>query len=323
MMKTLVGLTFCTSILLVSLETMAIPLNQNYLEQKPTFFSSLATENSSKPIILLRKGAGKNNVVQGMAIDSKHKTLYTLHVTGKPEKGAINCFKINDKTKQWTASDNQLPSDLIGHQGITIDPVSGSLYSSSGPGVKNKGWHIIQFTYKPNALPEQTKIIKVFDEKYNKNLNTMPSISPDGKIMVVRGKKGKTNIIRIYSLPKIKNRTNITSGFDHEWEVDPTFTKDDRPFQALTTDGKYVYILSGRGNLLPKHLYVYNLSGKIIQKINNFHLGLKEAKSAGNSSHWEPEGLAIDGVRNELNILFAVGDKGQRTAHLHRVKIQN
>ncbi|ATO19466.1 hypothetical protein BS636_07235 [Acinetobacter sp. LoGeW2-3] len=322
-MKILLTCTLGLSIYLISLGAIAIPLNQNFLEKKSTFFSNLFDQYSNKPTLVLRRGAGKNNVVQGLTIDSKRETFYTLHVTGNPEKGVLNRFKINNKAKQWIASDTQNPSNLIGHQGITLDPLSGTLYSSSGTGVVNNGWYITKFNYSPKSLPKNIKIIKVFDETYNTNLNTMPSISPDGKIMVVRGKKGKSNIIRIYSFPKIRNQTDITSKFNNEWQVDPDFTQGGQPFQAMTTDGRYVYMLSGKGNLFSKRLYVYDLSGKIIQKIDNLNLGMREARTIGNSNLWEPEGLAIDGVRKELNILFAVGDKGHRKAHLHRVRIQD
>ena len=56
-----------------------------------------------KKIKLHRLGKGKNNVTQGLVIDDKTDGLYTLHVTGKPEKGVVNYFLLVDESNKITA----------------------------------------------------------------------------------------------------------------------------------------------------------------------------------------------------------------------------
>ena len=295
----------------------ANPIDPRVISQESSFFKKTKTLT---PITLIRKGVGKNNVVQGLTLDNQNQVLYSLNVTGNPEKGVLNRFKISNQFI-WTALDAQKPSPYIGHQGISFDALSQTIYSSAGSAVENKGWHIVQFKYQKNRLPENINIIRVFNDAYNKNLNTMPSISPDGKLLVVRGKQGKYNVIRTYNFNQVRNQKDLTSSFVKEWKVDLDLTENGQPFQAMTTDGKYVYMLSGKGDHAPKRLYIYTIDGQLVQKVNNVQLGLAQAKLMGTGQLWEPEGLAIDTKRKQLIFMYAVGDSKQRKAHLYSVDI--
>ena len=62
--------------------------------------SHLNDDVVTKKVRLYRDGEGKNNIVQGVAIDRFSSDIYTLHTTGKPEKGVINRFLINNKKKE-------------------------------------------------------------------------------------------------------------------------------------------------------------------------------------------------------------------------------
>lgn len=309
--------TFGSLILLsLSLSLSAAPLNQQYLSQP-------LTGNGGEPVTLIRKGVGKDRVVQGLAIDPTHKFIYSSNVTGNPEKGVINRFHMKSSHVLY-AIDAQLPFAYIGHQGITVDADSGTLYTSTGSAVKNHGWYITKFTYNKNEIPTDFKVIRIFDNSYSKKISAMPSISPDNKILAIRARKNQKNYVRIYDFNEFKKNEDQADKLPYnEWIVDDGLTKDNYPFQAITTDGKYIYLMSGKSDKLPKRLYIYDLKGKIVQKIDNLRIGYDDAFDFSQSGAWEPEGLAIDNKSKELLLFFALGDAGSRIGRIFRMKIQD
>ena len=305
--------TFSASLTVASTVLYAQPIQITAIQDNAP--SSLSTPS----ITLQRKGAGKNNVVQGIALDQKRDLAYTMHVTGNPEKGAINRFNFNTSTSFIQSKDVQLPSSMIGHQGITVDPATGDLLTSAGKDIKNRGWHIVRFRYTPNAVPT-FQIIPVFTKGYSKGANAMPSFSPDGRYLVIRGNKDKTNIIRVYERPNLESLA--TQKPRYEWAVTSGLTSENYPFQALTTDGRYVYMLSGNGNPnLLKRLHIYTIQGQLVQKIDNLSLGQAEAKQMGSASVWEPEGLTFNLADNQLYIFYGVGEKGKKLGRIYKVQV--
>lgn len=64
------------------------------------FISHLNDDIVTRKVRLYRDGEGKNNIVQGVVIDRFSSDIYTLHTTGKPEKGVINRFSLTTKKKK-------------------------------------------------------------------------------------------------------------------------------------------------------------------------------------------------------------------------------
>ncbi|RJT46760.1 hypothetical protein [Rahnella woolbedingensis] len=275
------------------------------------------------PTVLYRLGPGRNNVAQGIALESDKRILYSLHVTGNPEQGVLNRFIDIDGKGKLVAIDYQKPSSLIGHQGITIIPGSDFLLSSTGNGIKNKGWYISLFKYTPYDAPSSFSSIQVFDSSYSTTANTMPVVTPDSNHLLVRGRINNHNIIRVYDLTKINflQSSDIRKKPSFEWQVDDEVTKDKYYFQAITADNNFVYILSGKAGKEHKRLYTYLLDGTLVSKADNVILGEKDAISSGKEGHWEPEGMAIDSRKKELYMLFAVGDKGKRLGNIYKLEL--
>ncbi|CAB1218760.1 phage baseplate protein [Acinetobacter bouvetii] len=280
----------------------AIPLNARHLEQELDLAQTPHIGDAAPPITLIRMGLGNQHIIQGLAIDQKHKLLYTTHVEGDPEQGVINRFHLQN-SNLWSAQDAQKPSPLIGHQGISVDPHSDFLLSSAGSTVPNKGWYMLKFQYMTNAEPRNPQIIQLFDKRYSKITNSMPVITPDGQYLLVRGNINHMNVIRVfkYDLIARKNLSDISLLYEDEWNIDSGLTQHQAAFQGLTTDGNYVYLLSGGKNAHPKRLYVYDLSGNLIQKMDAVTLGQLDMLFNHRIDYWEPEGLTV-----ELRLAFEV-----------------
>ncbi|EFE0636774.1 hypothetical protein Q5506_24275 [Escherichia coli] len=276
-----------------------------------------------KKIKLYRLGSGRNNVVQGVVIDNKRRNLYTLHMSGKPEKGVVNVFFIDEKSNQITAHSFQKPTDFIGHQGLTYDCNSGYLVSSTGEAFTSRGWFVTHFKYNHQAFPHDMKFTKVFDAPYKPHLSTMPTLTLDAKYLIVRSKLKTRELLRVYDTEKVdfRNSIDISSEENLEWFIDEGLTKDGYVLQAITADNKYIYLLSGGKNRESKRLYIYTLTGKLIRKFNNVTIGKQDAIKSGKEKHWEPEGLAIDSKSKSLVIMYALGDYKKRFAQLYYVPL--
>lgn len=280
------------------------------------------TDVQFKKQVLFRAGKGKDNVIQGIALDISHSYLYSLNVTGRPEKGVINRF-IYSSTGNLISDAVQTPSDIIGHQGLSIIPADGGILASAGESIANKGWHIVKLTFAPGSTPLNVHFIKIFEPEFKGNISTMPTITPDGDKVIIRGVIGKKNILRIYQGKAINyDLADWSHGHFTQWQISPELTKDKYVLQAMTTDGKNIFLLSGGGNDLPKRLFTYDFDGKLIAINNSVTLGKNEASLSGIERHWEPEGMAYDSKTNNLLMVFAIGDHGTRKALMFRIPLQ-
>ena len=83
----------------------------------------MSDSNSYNTKILNRIGTGHGNVVQGFCIDKKNGALYTTHVSSAFVEGeewaVINKFQ-DEATLFSVATHSTAPSNIIGHQGISI-----------------------------------------------------------------------------------------------------------------------------------------------------------------------------------------------------------
>lgn len=269
-------------------------------------------------------GPGKNNVVQGVAIDHKNNALFTLHVTGKPDKGVINRFDYPLEKVAYTGS-YQIPSALIGHQGITVDERTNWLWSSAGKAYDSPGRYINGFRFSTDNGLEDARFVKVYGDEFRDYGYTMPVLSPSSKFLIVNAFKNGKYFIRVFDTTKIDlyHLDNIDGMQVFEWTIDSSLVKDKYFLQAVASDGKYVYLFGGGDNKLDKRLYVYTLSGELVQKLDHFTLGKEDALKSGSEAHWEPEGLVYDEKSRSLLFLFANGDKGARFATLYKIKINN
>ncbi|MDN5511687.1 MAG: hypothetical protein L0G64_05090 [Acinetobacter sp.] len=299
-----------------------VPLDARHLEQEFDSPDPANLGDAAPPITLIRTGLGNYYIVQGLALDHRNQFLYTTHVEGHPEQGVINRFKLNS-SNLWSAQDAQKSSPLVGHQGISVDPQSDFMFASAGSGILNKGWYILKFQYMPNAEPMNPQVIQVFDKRYNKITNTMPAITPDGKYLLVRGNNHKSNLIRIFKLDLItkKNLTDLCFLYEDEWPIDAGLTQDRCAFQGLSTDGAYIYLLSGNKNKGPKRIYVYDFAGKLLQKMDAVTLGHFDTSLSHAIQYWEPEGLTVDSQNQQLYVLYSIGNSGQFLGRIYRMKI--
>lgn len=297
------------------------PLNADLLQQNPPI--TQATDKSVLPVetILMRIGKGKNNTVQGIAIDDIRHHLFSLNVTGNPEQGVINEFAEDGKSTRKAVSAGW-SSDWIGHQGLAYDPIGKKLWVAAGHRIDDYGRYVVSLRYRADNLPTDIQPVKVFPNTYKKRISTMPAMSPDGRYLIVRGEIKDQMVIRVFDRNKkdFGKYVNMSSHVAFEWPVPANLVSEKAPLQAMATDGTYVYLLSGTLDSEDKKLYVMTLDGKPVQTLD--HLTIGKEHSVEVKGTWEPEGLMIDPAhQNELNVLFATGPIGHRIARMYTVPI--
>ncbi|MGR4035159.1 hypothetical protein LB437_12065 [Escherichia coli] len=211
------------------------------------FISHLNDDIVTRKVRLYRDGEGKNNIVQGVVIDRFSSDIYTLHTTGKPEKGVINRFSLTTKKKSCSIVISKT-TEFIGHQGIGFDPFEGG-NNVCGNAFANKGWFVTYFKYNDFSFPYEMKIIKIFDRPYNTRVSTMPVLTLDAKYLIVRSKLNGRDLLRVYNSEEVNFRieSDISSEQNIEWFIDAGLTNDNYVLQAITADNKYIYLLSGEG----------------------------------------------------------------------------
>lgn len=306
------------------LDTSALETNENpsLYTKFIGFISNSDKISSQKPEIILNKYNPQDpNVVQGLVIDNRQDYIYTMTSLGKPEKSIITRYKY--KADGTLLPDIAQPeTNIIGHQGITLDPLTGTIWTTAGNGIKNKGWYIVGFKFNDPSSLNNPIIKQVFDKDYKNYTPAMPSISPSGQYIVVAGHNIKNNssVIRVFDFRNLINNSGLSKPI-YEWSIDKSLFKNNFFFQALTTDGNYVYLLGGGENKLNKRIYVYNLKGEIIQKLENVNIG-KPSFTNNNNIRWEPEGLSIDSKNNNLLIMYESNDNSHKYAEIFKTPIK-
>ncbi|EIX4510456.1 hypothetical protein MKI77_004444 [Escherichia coli] len=285
--------------------------------------SHLNDDVVTRKVRLYRVGEGKNNIVQGIAFDRFSSDIYTLHTTGKPEKGVINRFSLTTNKRKTRALSCQKPTEFIGHQGIGFNPFEGRIITSAGNTLANKGWFITHFKYNAFSFPDEMIITKVFDRPYNTRVSTMPVLTSDAKYLIVRSKLNGRDLLRVYNRAEVNFwvGSDISSEQNIEWFIDADLTIDNYALQAITADNKYIYLLSGGNNRKSKRIYIYTLKGELVRKLNSVTIGHKDSLNSGKEKHWEPEGLAIDSRSKSLVIMYALGDHKKRFAQLYYIPL--
>lgn len=264
---------------------------------------------------------GDNRAVQGLAWDNYGSRFYVLQMHGSKENpyGIINRFS-QSKRLNLTAQDAQLPTKIIGHQGISPSPWKEfTLLTTAGPDVKNFGLYITALYYSPDKESQHIKLIKVFPDKYSSINYAMPAISPTKKKLLALGRKEGKRIARVYNLTlgKAPEDALYQSTSFIEWEISPSLTSGKNyPLQADALSEKRVYLLSGF--ISPKQykkLYIYNINGSLINKLE-IHLVSDEFKK------FEPEGLSVNIKNNSIMILFNIERKdGYKMSYIYSVPL--
>ena len=128
--------------------------------------------------------------------------------------------------------------------------------------------------------------------------SSTPTVSTNGKYLVVRGYQSSINRIFVYYLSDVINSAGgagVTPFLEFDTHPDQNNTNTMK-FQGILCDNDVIYCLTGYSQItVNKLLYAYTLKGELISK-KEITTGKTWAENKGSilsQKKWEPEGLAL------------------------------
>ncbi|GLS87672.1 hypothetical protein GCM10010873_26460 [Cypionkella aquatica] len=297
---------------------------------EPAINFAKATEESAarNRFDLTRAGDGAGRVLQGAVAIEETNALYTMQQNTAGKSMVINKFDLSGDKKQ-TASRFSEPSDLLGHQGLTVDYISGSprFWTSANADVKSAADYAVRFSVTEDGarglLIGDYQRFKLFDRAAGDGSST-PAVSLDGRYLVVKqtGSKSDTSIIRVFDLEALVNggAGDYATGFHlSEFTIGSEILDADQPVQALASDGSYIYVVTGFGkNGIDNRIAKYSMLGDLVSAKLDFTVGNTVSLEDGTGKKNEPEGLFWMRDQGVTRLALAMSS-GNADAHRARI----
>jgi len=228
----------------------------------------------------------QTSVFQGFVFDNKSKYLYVSNKSGgsgSSETTMITKYELDGDGHPDEVSHSG--SLLVGHaQDLSIeyfDENNTYLWTSSANG---RGVSRINYNGSSSSIDN---VFTLLPTGYG---SSTPSVSTNGRYLVVRGLSNSINTVFVYKLDEVLS--GLTTPIA-QWNVDPDQNNQTNVhyFQGILCDNDIVYCLSGYNQTSGvKKLYAYTLNGDLLFK-KDIETGKSWASNRGNK--WEPEGLSI------------------------------
>lgn len=273
--------------------------------------------------ILTAQGTGAGNVMQGFCEDPYLGELYSMHVTGSPEKTVINKYESNGKRTQTGHRWNSVATADVGHQGLDICwDKDGNRYFWSSANISDSDYEdkVRRFQISDGAGTDLAISGSVLYTLFSGAGNgyVTPCVSLDGRWLVAENSAGGVpTTIRVFDLNELLEggAGDYSSNYIYEFT-----TKDINgstlPLQDMACDGSYIYIVAGDSDTANENtVLVYSLDGTLIQEFDALVVGKTEALADDTGTDaYEPEGLnwLWHNGRPMLALLNASGDSGNR-----------
>ena len=267
---------------------------------------------------LTKQGAGAANVIQGFASDPYTGELYTSHATGSPFTAVINKFEADGIRAQTSYRWNSTPSSDLGHAELDISwDKSGNrwFWTGENSAVTNQARYIKRFQISDGSGTELTfsnvQQYQVWGTDVTGNASATACCSLDGRYLITEYNGATVTRVRVFDLNALMNggAGDYSSSYIYEWSFD--LNPSAYPFQSLASDGAYVYIFLGNintGNTLK--VFVYTITGELVQEIDDFTVGETEAQGDGAGTFYSLEGAGWiwHGGQPMLAISISSGD---------------
>ncbi|OOH84936.1 hypothetical protein BMT54_12060, partial [Pasteurellaceae bacterium 15-036681] len=239
-------------------------------------------------------------ILQHIVYDYVNKHYYAQSVKSGTLTGGDELVVLTRYTRDGTTylkSDiESAVSNKIGHQGLGLEyTLNGiKLWATAGSHYYPNNVHYALRFSPPNDGGDIAEIeeFKVWDSEKDKVRNYLSSsvaISPHGDLMCVFGiwDEQKQGRIRIFDMNVFSaGAGDYTDKWLYTWDLPDEYDGGTKPCQAVTTDGKFVYVLLGGDDV-----QVFTLDGHRVFKTNHA-IGKKkcaELVTKGYTNSYEPE----------------------------------
>jgi hypothetical protein len=224
------------------------------------------------------------------------------------------------RAKNWTN-----PLEVIGHQGLAIQYINSERYfwgALNENYSSDSGVYAIRYRLEGGAL-NSIEFFKVFADR-NTTQPTSPTISADGKYLIVQMVRENEYEIRSFNLDMLSHEGDFSNSYTHHFILKRDRNKNG-PYalQALASDGARIFMLMGSFKVDEINiLNIYTIDGSFIESIS-LTSGEDRARNTGKGTHYEPEGLTWLNTAegSELILQVAAGDGKNRSCLLYGTSI--
>ena len=237
-------------------------------------------------------GQYANSVFQGFVYDNKNNYLYTSHkssATGT-EQTTLNKYELDgDGSPDVVSTSNEI---YVGHaQDLSIEYIDESDFRLWTSNQNGDGASRINFNGSSTTFTSYSLLPSGYS-------SSTPTVSTNGKYLVVRGYQSSINRIFVYYLSDVINSAGgagVTPFLEFDTHPDQNNTNTMK-FQGILCDNDVIYCLTGYSQTtVNKLLYAYTVKGELISK-KEITTGKTWAENKGSilsQKKWEPEGLAL------------------------------
>lgn len=282
-------------------EPVVAPVSRPAAAPEPAPTMRVATEE-----VPVSKGisAGRNampvmvqvdGIPQDFAFDPQGGFVYvqSLRKSAGQETGFISRLRLDGLTASIV--DSNLPSQSVGHQGVSVEHRSGSKVWVWVSRYGDNGRDAVRFPYQAGVEPRQVETFTFFGPGYMQKNVTMPKVCADGKHLLVRGRiSSREQIVRIFSLATLNagGPGDYSAKAVYEWPLPAEMLAGGLPLQGIACDGNYVYAVVGNARMDEEKMFVkLTLDGKPVQRVADFSVSRQAASLDG--KQFEPEGISV------------------------------
>ena len=204
------------------------------------------------------------SVFQGFVYDNKNNFLYTSHksnVLGSTEETTINKYELDgDGTPNHLSESNEI---YVGHaQDLSIEYIDESDFRLWTSNQNGDGASRINFNGQGTTFTSYSLLPSGYS-------SSTPTVSTNGKYLVIRGYQSSINRIFVYYLSDVINSNGgagVTPILEFDTHPDQNNTQTMK-FQGILCDNDVIYCLTGYNTTsVNKLLYAYTLKGEVLFK---------------------------------------------------------
>ena len=266
-------------------------------------------------------GSTTSRGAQSFAFDDRTRSMFIT------EGGFISRYNMDGPVAVFQAEPSVDGSAVLGHQGLAVEYLKSGikLWSTSVQG----GRFAARFSYVAGTPITTAEVYELFTNiSFANSASCTPAVSFCGRYLIAHGIRSGTirGVIRVFDIARLVagGPGNYSDKWLYEFETQGLHNADN-PVQGLACDGSTIFAVAGGTGFtasVNKRLFTFTIDGQLIAKEENFRVGRTTAKSDGDGTRYEPEGLAISsGAGGQTTLMAAIlsGQPGQRRFRIYGI----
>lgn len=286
-------------------------------KREPLIFSGMPKVYNTRHTLRRTEGAGGlYAVIQGCCYDEINDKIFTLSST-TAYGYCINAFDVTNSGELGRY--DRTRSTELGHQGLglhhnpdgTVVLWTSKPYGTDAANQCISMENILSYTGTTNGVSEGFITWKLFPYD-GMSASSTPTVSSCENYLLAKkiSSDGITCTVRVFDIVSMWNNRSHKTDYSDDYLVEFSYQKPSQEAftQSIACDGAYIYILESHTYVgMTNYIYVFDLTGRFIERVDISTVGDDEAKSdsTGTPVYKEPESLTV--IRTESGYVLTLG----------------